>query len=447
MFMNEAHKDEIGRKYLLDPYITAQDCGALAIQELIFLIHSAKHFKEKEAFPGAYLDERLKLFGEVLKDKIHDAEELYIAYDKRTGYPYTDAEDRVWIFSREEYASNAADYFMQQLLILEMKKIGGEGINKMLAELHVLGLPKILVDNGKYHAVLDRDELLPPPDWSGTPEISIPVTNPGLQHALIRFFQEMNSGRNFEGKQQLLRELEGQMLDEVLRAKYLLPMQLTEKEPADPDGQGRKTLKEGTVIQFAVLGGEGDTTWLPVFTDWTEFDKAYDKTVWSSNIVSYDDLLALSDNMDGVVINYRGIPLRLDEKNKQRIEAYKKERADSPATEPAAEKVTVKRDTPVKLGEPPAYPAQMVEAVKEYLKTEKGVRKAYVRLAIKNDREMSYFMIVDADGDKDRIFKDIAKVASPHLNGIPLEIADIESWAEEVKELTPFYKKKRFGLL
>ncbi|WP_435923036.1 enhanced serine sensitivity protein SseB [Paenibacillus sp. DYY-L-2] len=445
--MNEAHKDEIGRKYLLGPQVSAEECGRLTIQELIFLIHSGKYFKEKEAFPAVYLDERLKLFRDVLKDKIRGSEELYIAYDKRTGYPYTDGEDRVWVFSKEEYASNAGDYFMQQLMMLEMKRIGGEEIDRMLAELHILGLPKILVDNGQYHAVLDRDELLPPPDFSGTPEINIPVTNPGLQHALIRFFQEMNSGRNFEGKPQLMRELEGQMLDEVLRAKYLLPMQLIEKEPAPSDEQGMKTLKEGTVIQFAVLGGEGDSTWLPAFTDWPEFEKAYDKTVWSSNVVTYEDLLALSDKMDGVVINYRGIPLRLDEKNKQRIEAFKKERTDSPTIQPSEEKAEAEKDAASKLGEPPAYPAQMVEAVKEYMKTQKDIKKAYIRLAIKDHREMSYFMIVDADGDMGQIFKDIAEVASPHLNGMPLEIAALDTWEEELKDLEPFYKRKRFGLL
>ncbi|MEI0736816.1 SseB family protein [Paenibacillus sp. JTLBN-2024] len=69
------------------------------------------------------------------------------------------------------------------------------------------------------------------------------------------------------------------MLDEVLQAKYLLPMQLIEKEPAPSDEQGIKTIREGTEIRFGVLGAENDTTWLPAFTDWPEFEKVYDKTV------------------------------------------------------------------------------------------------------------------------------------------------------------------------
>ncbi|MNI48307.1 hypothetical protein D3C73_1028650 [compost metagenome] len=262
-----------------------------------------------------------------MKDKIKASEELYIAYEKRTNYPYIDTDGRIWMFSKEEYASNAADYFMQQLLMLDMKKIGREELEKTLAELHILGLPKILIDNGQYHVEVGRDDLLPPPDWSDTPEISIPVTNPDLQHAMISFFQAMNSGQHHEGSSKLFQAMEGRMLDEVIRAKYLLPMQLKEQEPSNPNEQGVKTLKEGTVIQFAVLGGEGDSTWLPMFTDWLEFEKVYDKNVWSSNIVSYEDALALSETMEGIVINCSGIPLQLNDKNKQRIEEFRRGRS------------------------------------------------------------------------------------------------------------------------
>lgn len=322
--MNDARKDEVGRKYLLSGHVSVEECGELEIQELIFLIHSAKYFKEQNAFPKEHLDGRIRLFFGLLKDKLLASESLFIAYDKWTDYPYIDADDRIWLFSKEEYARNAADYFMQQHLILEMKKISQDGIHKLLGEFHILGLREILVDNGQYHAEVNRDELLPPPDWSGTPEINIPLTNPELQHALISFFQAMNAGANQGGSRPLLERLEEQMLGEIIRAKYLLPMQLKEEAPSEPDEQGLKTLKEGTIIQFAVVGGEGDTTWLPVFTDWLEFEKAYDKEVWSSNIVTYDDILALSEPMAGAVINYRGIPVQLDAKNKERIEAFRK---------------------------------------------------------------------------------------------------------------------------
>lgn len=325
--MNEKRKDELGRRFLLSPYILVDECNELELQELIFLIHSGKHLKSKEAVPAKQLDERISLLFNVLHEKVKDAEALYIAYEKKTNYPYIDAEDRIWMFSTEEYASHAADYFLQQQLMLEMKRVGKEDLMKMFGELHMLGLRKILVDNGQYHTMLDRDELLPPPDFGNTPEINIPVTNPDLQHAIIRFFQFIGIKRSGEGARLLAKEYEAKMLYEVIRAKYLVPMQLDEKVPSAPDEQGRKTIKEGARIQFAVLGGEGDSKWLPVFTDWKEFEKAYDKKVWSSNIATYDDILAISARMDGIVINCRGIAIPIHEKNKQMIESYRQELA------------------------------------------------------------------------------------------------------------------------
>lgn len=329
--MNEKRKDELGRRFLLSPYILIDECNELEIQELIFLIHSGKHLKTKEAAPAKQLDDRISLLFNVLHEKVRDAEALYIAYEKKTNYPYIDAEDRIWMFSTEEYASHAADYFMQQQLMLEMKRVNKEDLMKMFGELHMLGLRKILVDNGQYHTLLDRDELLPPPDFGDTPEINIPVTNPDLQHAIIRFFQFIGTRRSGEGAKQLAKEFEAKMLYEVIHAKYLVPMQLEEKAPSTPDEQGRKTIKEGARIQFAVLGGEGDSKWLPVFTDWKEFEKAYDKKVWSSNIATYDDIVAISARMNGIVVNCRGIPIPIHEKNKQMIEAYRQELASAAA--------------------------------------------------------------------------------------------------------------------
>lgn len=66
--------------------------------------------------------------------------------------------------------------------------------------------------------------------------------------------------------------------------------------------------------------------WLPVFTDWPEFEKGYNKTVWGVNVSTYEDIVALSENMAGAVINFRGIGFRLDEKNKRMIADYLRER-------------------------------------------------------------------------------------------------------------------------
>ncbi|WP_082672989.1 enhanced serine sensitivity protein SseB [Paenibacillus senegalimassiliensis] len=453
--MNEERKDEIGRRFILTPEFVVEELNQLSIQELNFLVHTAKRFKEEEAFPHIYLDERIQSFTTTLHDKFKAAEALYVAYDKATQYPYIDGEGRVWIFSQKEFADSAQDYFMQQLVMLEMKKIGQKEILPILGLFHVWGLPEILLDNGQYHVDLKRDELLPPPDWSGTPEINIPVTNPGLQRALLQFFQGLHApSGSQEAREQLLNGLEAQMLDEVLQARYLLPMQLQEANPSTADAEGRKTLKEGTVLQFGVLSAEDESSWLPAFTDWPEFEKVYDKTIWSSNIGTYEDLLTVSANMSGVVINCRGVALRIDPSNRERIEAYRKAR-DSAGENGAhtadqvtetVEKVVVPKDTKVLLGEPANYPTAMIEAVKSCLKTQKSVSEAYLRLMVQGETQ-SYLLIVDTNDEPEAVFGAISSAAAPHLQGMPLNLVKLEgTWAEEAANLTPFYKKKRFGL-
>lgn len=52
-------------------------------------------------------------------------------------------------------------------------------------------------------------------------------------------------------------------------------------------------------MQFASVSGEDNTIWLPAFTDWIEFEKLYDKNIWSGNIITYDDWIALSEKNEG----------------------------------------------------------------------------------------------------------------------------------------------------
>ncbi|PJI07554.1 MULTISPECIES: enhanced serine sensitivity protein SseB [Clostridium] len=443
--MNDERKDEIGNLFLLKKETSVEELKKLEIQEIIFLIYSSKYYRDKKAFINDNFDEKIKIFFSVLNERIKDAEELYIAYDKNTNYPYIDDNDRVWLFSKEEYAERAKDYFMQQLIMLEMKKITSDEIIKEFANLHRTGIKKILVDNGEYNTEIDRDNILPPTDWSNTPDINIPVTNPKLQHGMIRFFQMLYSKNNYKGKEQVLHSLEDKMLDEVLNAKYLVPMKLQEKEPSVPDEAENRTIKEGAIMRFANLVGDDNANWLPAFTDWTEFEKVYDKNSWSGNIAFYDDLLALSEKIEGIVINCNGIPLRINENNKKMIEEYKQELNEPKAA--SVKKSTVKKDTKVMLGEPKDYPHEMIQAVKEYMKKQKSIKKAYLRLMIK-DNEKSYLMIVDFNGEKEDIFNGISEIAGPYLNGMFLDMVGMDDWAKDaIKDVNPFYKRKLFGIL
>ncbi|WP_157334828.1 enhanced serine sensitivity protein SseB C-terminal domain-containing protein [Paenibacillus lutrae] len=441
--MNQARAEELVGTFLRNDNLDEDAYKGVEIQEMIFLIHHAKGLVTSEPVRSEWLNTRIQELNHRIKEKVKEAEALYIAFDKQTNYPYVDEGGRVWLFSKEEYAASAADYFLQQFVLLEMRKISGEEIMKTIGLLHIMGLPTILIDNGVYYIEVNRDELMPPMDWSGTPEIQIPVTNPSLQQAMILFFQTMNVRLHTAGKQQRLQSLEARMLDEIIRARYLLPIQLVEQEPSATDKQGRKTLRQGDRIVTAVLDGDNDSKWLPVFTDWYEFEKVYDKELWDSNVAAYEDLLAISGGMTGIVINPQGLGLRIDSNNRAKIEDYRRERNE--ALNSTVTEAAVTEEPTVVLGEPKEYPMQMIQTLKAYMKTQKGIQKAYLRQK-KRGNEQSYLLIVDAMSGKEQIYNEIAAAAAPHLNGIAINIIGMDEWTEAGKDIEPFYRKKRFGL-
>ncbi|MGM9949235.1 MAG: enhanced serine sensitivity protein SseB C-terminal domain-containing protein [Lysinibacillus sp.] len=441
--MKNARADELIARFLQNQNLDTNAYEEVEIQELIFLFHHARNQLNTEPHQREWLEARMKEFLIRLKEKVKAADTLYVAYDRHTDYPYIDADGRVWFFSKEEYAADVADYFLQKFVLLEMRKISGEEIMRTIGLLHLLDLPVIVIDNGQYYIELKRDELLPPMDWSGTPDIQIPVTNPGLQYAMILFFQTMNARQHTPDKQKLLLTLEARMLDEIIGARYLVPMQLLKQEPSVPDEQGNTALRQGDRIQFAVLEGEENSTWLPAFTDWFEFEKVYDKALWSSNVATYEDLLALSSSMTGIVLNPQGIGFRINASNRTHIEKYRQERAES-ASSTFFEAATPEEKHAV-LGEPTEYPVRMVESLQAFLKTQKNIKKAYLRQKLGED-EQSYVLIIDVEGQKEEIFSKIADVAAPHSNGMTLEIIEMDDWTEEAKDIKPFYKKKWFGL-
>ena len=444
--LSSERKNEIGAKYIIEGIASENDMETLNIQELIFLIDAAKHFKEKEAFVMDDLEHKITFYYEAVLDKVKNAEELFLATNKATNYPHIDDNGNGWIFSKKKYADGAKDYYMQQHIMLDIIKLDKDNLTAVFADLYRYGIENILIDNGQYFLHIKRGEILPSPNWSNIPDIQIPIMNPKLSFAMLQFFQNLYTQNTYPEKQQHLHVLEDKMLDEVLTAKYLMPMKLQEKEPSEPDKDGMKTLKGGSLIQVPNLVNHTDNTeWLPAFTDWEEFQKMYSKEDWSGNIATYDDLLTFSNKAEGIVINAGGVSLRINEKNKQMIEEYRKSK--DTLKETLVTPHVIKKDTQVLIGEPKENPVEMVDAMIRFMKNQKGIKKAFLRKMIKENEE-SYLVIVDFKGDKDIIFKGIADAAMPYLKGMYLDFHEFDEWAANIcKEIKPFYKKGFLGLI
>lgn len=403
--MRDERKEELGQAFLLNSFTPIEELNKLEIQEIIYLIYTGRKFKENKVFVNDNIDEKIVLFYNVLRDKLLNADKLYLVYDKNTNYPYLDANDCVWLFSKEEIGINIINYVKKDNLFLDLKEIKKDELMSTYGNLYILGIDKILVDNSEYSTEINREFLIKNPEFNGSDPRDIAGLNPKLQHNMIRFFQLLKWEFQFEGKKNALRSFENNMIKELISSKFLVPvMNSNEKE-----------------IEFATLVNQNNTVWLPAFTDWFEFEKMYDKNTVPAKVLSFNDLMEVSKSLEGTVVNCCGIDLRINDKTKKNIDNYIVNRQNN------IKECIIEKNTKVKLGNPKNIPGEFINILKNFLKDQYNIKKAYLKLMIKDD-ELSYLLLLDTNKKDLNSFKEISNLLNPFLEDKMLYIATIQEF-------------------
>lgn len=312
--MDNAKMEKLGKQFIFNNNVKKEDFALLEIQDIVFLIFTTQAINEKKAIPNFDAKGKLTLFAEALISKMKSAKELYVAYDRNTKCPYIDFNGRAWIFSKSDFAQKAKEHFETQNILLDIKELKGQDVLNEFVKFHHIGIEKAIVDNGQYNTEILRNSIVPPLDYSKIPAKNIPVMNAKLQFAIISFFQTAYSKKEFDGKGKLLQAIENTMLSELIKGRYLVPIKIEKDAPVDSG----KDPKYG----FAVIRDKNDKRWLPMFTDWEEFGKAFNRKECSANICTFNDIFKLISKMDGAVLNCNGLSLKIDENNKKKIEEF-----------------------------------------------------------------------------------------------------------------------------
>ncbi|MGL5648258.1 MAG: enhanced serine sensitivity protein SseB C-terminal domain-containing protein [Clostridium sp.] len=429
--MQEALKDKLD-EILVDKNITKEELKKFQIQEIIFLMFKAQVCKNEEAFKGVDFKEKIKLYIEIITEKIIESNELYIAYNKVTGYPHTDYEKRAWIFSEKEYGVFAKKHFEETGLILDIKLLNNDEVIKSFSEFYRLGIEGVVIDNGQYTINLEREKVIPPMDYTGFSEKDIPTTNPKLFYSMMRFKQEIdNKKNNYEGKNKVVSYLEREMIKEILRGKYLIPVIKKEELKVE----GRVFVKKNNDIHYGILTDNKGKEFQPLFTDWIEFKKNYDTSVWEGKKCSYREVISFMSTKKNIVINPFGLKIQIDSENKKKIESFER----------SLVKKDKEKNISMKIGEPLESPIEMIDELVGYMKTVKGIKRAYLRY-VTMGREENYLIIVDIEKNKDNVFREIEDIYKKYIKDISLEITEKISFRESLDKITPFYKKKKFGI-
>ena len=214
---------------------------------------------------------------QLLCEKLLAADTLYCVFSRVTGEPYlfsrTESQGESWrtsppriqLFTKPCREVLSAPFSDGAYEVREVAKgEDGRGIGQFLGSAFYLdGACAASVNSAS--VTLEAGLLVPPPDWSGTPEIRRPVTNPALERWLLLMAQ-LDSPAAPE-QQKLYTVYVSLMQQALLTAKLLVPMK-HEGDIPPGDENGRTVLPQGLSISLATIHGKEGRPAVRMFTDW-----------------------------------------------------------------------------------------------------------------------------------------------------------------------------------
>lgn len=312
------HDKEISDKYLLrDEDITKEEYDSLSIQDMCVLLNNARWFLNSEDYVSDSdksdgLKSRMTRMHRVLIEKIVDAPVVYSVVDTATGYPFiTEIEDSIWIFSKEEYANLCVGHYREENRIFRVKEIKKEQLLPFLARaFYTNGVGGIFVDNGQVGCFIKKEYILKAPDYSNLPEKEIPVTNPGLMKAYMKFIQEKQWNVNYQERRKVLQKLENDLMRELPKAKLLIPTK------GAPESLNAKDIRlgAGSDIILPMYEDNLGQRALPAFTDWDQFNAVYagdEYHAWTMDFPAVAKILYEDSGFDCIVVNLKSRALTI----------------------------------------------------------------------------------------------------------------------------------------
>lgn len=292
----------------------------------------------------------------------------------------------------------------------------------LFADLWRCGVTRVIIDFEPLYLNVALSDLFTPPDYSSVPLTQRPVLSPGMTGYVLRMMQGVHTGQA-DGNTEL------HMLTELYHSAFFSPVERTEQSrqiPAvsTPDGK-----------RFAML-----------FTDRREWAAVMKTTQFVPEIVRYADIQELLEKgLDGVVINPgTGVDLYLDA---QLLETAEKAAVgDTAHLEPCA-----MQDIRIVVSNPAALPEALANSLTAVLQNHPGIKTAWLRDIQKSDSlHTGYLLIYEGTPKtgKKALLHELGETVLPMTDGRSLECLSLDELPDRAwTGKTPFYRKKRFGLL
>ncbi|MGN1119041.1 MAG: enhanced serine sensitivity protein SseB C-terminal domain-containing protein [Oscillospiraceae bacterium] len=285
-------------------------------------------------------------------------------------------------------------------------------------------------------------------------DVNKPVENPKLSELLKQRAECIR--QNDEEAKAKLDSLMNRIAEEVcMNAHFLAPVKLS--EPPERNDDGTVTLQKDTTVGFVMLNGRDNTRWHPAFTDWNELSKWKNEVSYGEQpqtlILSFDDFSGMiggNTAVKGLVINPFSDNITLTREVLASWAETKKQILAAPKTESHIVRGGVdilKKDTRVRIGDPAEYPQKLTEALKSHAKTERKIKRMWLRQVQFEGKQPEFCLIVEHKGEDREIFDALGGAAQGLLNQTQMCVVNAESefGVMASKGTKPFYKSALFG--
>lgn len=188
---------------------------------------------------------------------------VYVAYAQATKLPYVKCDeetynDQAWLFSTEEGIKAFGKKMIESKILLMGMKYEKKDYPRLYGTFYAIGVNTVVWVDGEEQIEIDLPDIARQTDMSQIEPSKRPLLNPTLELSGIYFMQELR--RPVEKDQHgNLRELEEELIVNLRKAEYLIPMNV---DPEDPKK-----------INIPYLKNKKDEILQPVFTDVMELEK------------------------------------------------------------------------------------------------------------------------------------------------------------------------------
>lgn len=240
-----------------------------------------------------------ELFKPIVAKKVREAEHLWIAYSGLTGYPYY-VDGAMMVLYDYSACKEIEERLGQAGYQVTFGVVDKEIFKVEVGHMYRNGYKKIKLTDGKGQPYeLEREELYAYEDFFKEDYI----TNPGLQAAMLDFFQEIRKQAPTKGREDMLARREARMLEALVNSEFMVPCVKNESEeevsiehPYIDISERLEEKPEEPVIA------------LPVFTDGFEMNKCYEGH-HENMLYQFKDIVGLVEELGaaGIIINCLGI--------------------------------------------------------------------------------------------------------------------------------------------